>query len=148
MVWADPMNTTITQLRSTLVSILAAHPIYGARHTSEDIARNLSYGFCGRAVNLSLSWERAWGVEASLGIRVEREKGDKSGYGGSVSCVRFRTGCQIGWSSTGRGVKSATAALALYRQVVDLAALIEAATDGLEEKVEKPAAVSTEEAAK
>jgi hypothetical protein len=142
------MNTTITQLRSTLVSILAAHPIYGADHTAEYLARNLDYDFGTRAIGIGLRWERAWGVGASLGIRIEREKGDKAGYGGRVPCVRFRTGCDIGWSATGRDVKSATAALALYRQVVDLAALIEAATDGLEEKVEKPAAVSTEEVAK
>lgn len=133
------MNTTITQLRSTIVSILAAQPIYGARHTDEEITRNLSYEFCSRAIDLSLRWERAWGIGATLRILVEREKGDKAGYGGRVPCVRFRAGCDIGWSATGRDVKGATAALALYRQVVDLAALIEAATDGLEEEVEKPA---------
>lgn len=142
------MNTTIHQLRYILSTILAGHSIYGARHTSEDIARNLSYGFCGRAVNLSLSWERAWGVSVSLGIRVERESGDKAGYGGRVPCVHFRTRCDINWSATGRDVKTAAAALALYHQVVDLAALIEAATDGLEEEVEKSAAVSTEGASK
>lgn len=137
------MNTTITQLRSTLVSILAMHPIYGARHTDEYISRHLTYDFGYRAIDLSLSWDRAWGVGASLHVCVEREKTDKAGYGGRVPCVRFRTSCDIGWSSTGRDVKSATAALALYRQVVDLAALIEAATDGLEEEVEKPAAGTT-----
>lgn len=133
------MNTTISQLRSTLVSILAMHPIYGARHTNLDIERGFQFVFGNRVIDLHLSWERAWGVGASLHICVEREKSDKSGYGGRVPCVRFRASCDIGWSSTGRDVKSATAALALYRQVVDLAALIEAATDGLEEEVEKPA---------
>lgn len=140
------MNTTITQLRSILSSILAAHPIYGARYTDEYLSRNLTYDFGFQAIDLSLSWDRAWGIGASLRVCIEREKGDKAGYGGRVPCVRFRTSCNIGWSSTGRDVKSATAALALYRQVVDLAALIEAATDGLEEEVEaKPAPVSSAE---
>lgn len=136
------MNTTITQLRTILSTILISHHIYGARHTWEDVSQRLSSGFGGRPVDLNLSWDRAWGVGATLRVCVEREKGDKAGYGGRVPCVRFRTGCDIGWSATGRDVKSATAALALYRQVVDLAALIEAATDGLEEEVEaKPVPV-------
>ena len=130
------MNTTITQLRWTLSEILAAHPIYGARHTPGDIARNLSHGLDHRVVDLFLRWERAWGIGATLCARVDREGGHKAGYGGQVPCVRFRTSCEVTWSSAGRDVKSATAALALYRQVVDLAALIEAATDGLEEEAE------------
>ena len=142
------MNTTITQLRRTLCEILAMHPIYGARHTAEYVARNLDYDFGTRVIDIGLSWERAWGVSASLRILIEREKGDKAGYGGRVPCVRFRTSCDVGWSATRRDVKSAIAALALYRQVVDLAALIEAATDGLEEEVEKPTVVSTEEVSK
>lgn len=136
------MNTTISQLRSTLSNILAAHPIYGARHTAESIHRNLHGDFGSRAIDLNLSWDHAWGVTAGLNVAVSRENGAKAGYGERVPCVRFRTSCEVTWSSTGRDVKSATAALALYRQVVDLAALIEAATDGLEEEVEaKPAPV-------
>jgi len=136
------MNTTITRLRSTLVSIFAVHPIYGARHTDEYICRHLTHDFGSRAIDLNLSWDRAWGVGAGLSVAITRENGTKGGYGGRVPCVRFRTSCEVTWSSTGRDVKSATAALALYRQVVDLAALIEAATDGLEEEVEaKPVPV-------
>lgn len=129
------MKITITQLRSTLISILATHSIYGARQNAADANdRILNPGFF--LIDFNLSWERAWGVSASLRISIEREKTDKAGYGGRVPCTRFRTSCDIGWSSTGRDISSATAALALYRQVIDLAALIQAATDGLEEEVE------------
>lgn len=141
------MNTTITQLRSTLNSILAVHHIYGAQQNAAEVFRRVQDGgFCSYVVDLSLSWDQAWGVGANLRVTIQREEGTKGGYGGRVPCVRFRTSCNIGWSSTGRDVKSATAALALYRQVVDLAALIEAATDGLEEEVEaKPVPVSSAE---
>ena len=64
------MNTTITQLRSTLVSILAMHPIYGERRTSGEIIDSINQqrGYGDRVLDLSLSWDRAWTVGADGGI--------------------------------------------------------------------------------
>lgn len=56
--------------------------------------------------HVNVSWEAGWGIECSLSCGIDRET-------------------EMGWSSTGRSVAQATAAIALYRMVTDFAALLE-----------------------
>lgn len=131
------MKITVTELRSTINSILAAHPIYGARQSYSDISERLKHGHLGAPVDLSLEWDQAWGVNARLRVRIDVEGGSEGAYGGRAPCSYFRTVCDIGWSGAGRDVQGATAAIALYQKVVQLAALIESATNNVKVQEEK-----------
>ena len=64
---------------------------------------------------LHVSFSRAWTVEASIEITI----------GDPVSC-------RVSWPSTYRTPSQSIAAIALYREVAELACLIEAQFDGIE----------------
>lgn len=125
------MKMTITQLRKTVLDILATHPIYGAQDSPGNIIERVKQGWFDHPVDIYLAWDQAWVASASLRISIKVEEVKTVDHNGSpVLRKYFRTCCDIGWSSTGRSVQGATAAVALYRKVIDLAALIQAATDG------------------
>lgn len=56
--------------------------------------------------HVNVSWEAGWAIGCSLSCGIDRE-------------------AELGWSSTGRSVAAATAAIALYRMVLDFAAMLE-----------------------
>lgn len=56
---------------------------------------------------VNVTWEASWGVSCSLSFGIDNEP-------------------NISWSSTGRTVVTAVAAIALYRTVVEFAAMLEA----------------------
>ena len=70
----------------------------------------------------SLLVEQAWAVGATVSIRLETDMALSLASQADIG----RIVCEISWSSTGRSVGEATAAMALYRKAVELAALIEA----------------------
>ncbi len=81
-----------------------------------------------------LIWEQAWGIGCTLRVTFKPDKlTDRSGQ----SATYIRVSSDLSWSSSGRTVAQATAATTLYTQVIQLAALIEAATDGMELVVEE-----------
>lgn len=57
--------------------------------------------------NVNVTWEAGWGISASLSFGIDDEP-------------------TISWASTGRTVVTALAAVALYRTVVEFAAVLEA----------------------
>lgn len=84
---------------------------------------NVSSGGC-----LNLEFKRGWAVSCDLSIRITA--GDRrpiSARRGEATVYAYvqRPVVEVCWSSTGRSVAAATAALALYREVTELAALIE-----------------------
>jgi hypothetical protein len=89
---------------------------YGEERRLEDVVAGAGGGFDG----VSIHWERAWGVEATLNFNLREEKGSDAKVFGT----------EVSWSSTHRGVAQARAAVVLYGQVVDLAALLEAVLGG------------------
>jgi hypothetical protein len=80
-----------------------------------------------RGGSLNLEFKRAWAVTCDLAIRFSSgERRAVHGRRGEVSHVWIqRPIVEVCWSSTGRTVAAATAALALYREVTELAALVE-----------------------
>ncbi len=131
------MKTTLTELRATIAAILACKPIYGARQTDADVIQKLSYlDPVGYRDDFCLNFEQAWGVGCNLRITFRpNTTADRHGQ----NITRIKTTCDLGWSSTNRSLAEATASVALYRQVIELGALIEAATDGLELVIEEKA---------
>ena len=70
---------------------------------------------------LHFTWEQSWGVGCDL--EVKWKTAEKMQNGKKVK--RSVPECKIGWSSTGRDILSARAAILLYSAVTDLATLIE-----------------------
>ncbi len=132
---------TSSQAITRLLGVLAARPIYGCQSNDEQIHRDFTqsrYALThddapAYAGNTHLTWEQGWGVSASLRVAINREKRvhkrDGTHYYLSVSC-------EISWSSTGHDVSRALAAITLYRQVTELAALLEATVSGEREEPE------------
>jgi len=75
--------------------------------------------------SISLTWDRAWAVSANLSIRFERDVEDITDPKTGKVFKVYRPIVEIGWSSTTRNISNATAAIALYRSVTELGALIE-----------------------
>ena len=75
----------------------------------------------------SFCWEQSWGVGCDL--RMGWKDGTKT-YHGKKRKVSLLT-CEVSWSSTGRNLRDARAAVVLYGQVTDLACLIESHMEGL-----------------
>lgn len=131
---------TAKTFRSTLLDVLACSgPRYGATHTGADICRQLTdsvlslFGGDGvfNAGGLDLNWDQCWCVEADLSVRftVETFQRPTTSSRGPGEDTHLRVQTSIRWSSTGRDLPTARAAAKLYAEVVDLAALIEAAFD-------------------
>lgn len=128
---------TRTELSTTLIGIFAATPIYGARLTAEDIGEQCmriaraprSFGY--RIGDVTLSWDQGWGIICALRITLTHpDKQDSK---------RVEVTGDISWSSTGRSVEQAVAAIHLYTQVTQLAALVQSALAGVEITEEAPA---------
>ncbi len=78
---------------------------------------------------LNLEFKRGWAVSCDLSIRCSsgerRPVHDRRGREIVGHVWIQKPIVEVCWSSTGRNVAAATAALALYREVTELAALIE-----------------------
>jgi len=78
---------------------------------------------------LNLEFKRGWAVSCDLSIRLSsgdrRPVHERRGREVVAHMWVQRPIVEVCWSSTGRSVAAATAALALYREVTELAALIE-----------------------
>lgn len=74
---------------------------------------------------LSTSYERAWGVNADLSVKLDSRVNDfaetEDGF-----WTESHVSVTIGWSSTGRGISQALAAVTLYQELIALGAEIEA----------------------
>lgn len=83
---------------------------------------------------LHVEFHRASGIGCSLSVSyggMRREEARGEGRRAPVETVMvMQPRIEICWSSTGRSVAAATAAIALYREATDLAALIEARLEG------------------
>jgi len=126
------MKTTITELRQLITSIVARHPIYGARDTAADLEQKLSHFIPYRDCvgSFYLRWDQGWALGCTLNLTFRAREGhDKRFYTQTIP--------EVSWSSSGRSLAQATAATVLYTQVIQLAALIEAATDGVELEIEE-----------
>lgn len=146
--WQDDphMKTTLSQALTELRTIIAAHPIYGARFTPEWLIEHtepagfsaLSFGH--RIGGITLRWEQAWGADIRLEVVFTKETIPAKGNREAHTLIQMRT--DLGWSATSRNVASALTAITLYTQVTQLAALIESALDG-QTLIEEPAAMPT-----
>ncbi|MBI2388665.1 MAG: hypothetical protein HYV09_03525 [Deltaproteobacteria bacterium] len=102
--------------------ILLAHPVAGARPIS------------GAGGPLHVEFQRGSAIGCSLSISfgaMRREEARGAGRHAPTETVLVQQPrIEICWSSTGRSVATATAAIALYREVTELAALIAARLEG------------------
>lgn len=112
------LTEAITQLYQTITqrSVMgASHDLDHQRQMALESVAHPSYSrtlFDGQ-------WERAWGAGCSLSARKVEGKTRK---GEPV----WELECEISWSSTGHCVTSALCAVTLYREVIELAAYMEA----------------------
>lgn len=85
----------------------------------------------GAATTLRIDARRAWGVNGTLSVRLNvndhaHPTAPERAAGANWSISMYRGTVEVSWSSTGRSVAAATAALALYRELVELGAELEA----------------------
>ncbi len=75
----------------------------------------------------SVSWEAGWATEASVDVmyNIERVKTEE---GEELAVATFT--CEIRWSSTGRSLAAASAAISMYQRAIEFAALVESITAG------------------
>ena len=73
---------------------------------------------------VTLYWERSWTASCHMDIRLATDR-VRTLKGGAQE-VTYSPEVNVAWSSTSRTVAEATAALALYREVVELAAEVQA----------------------
>lgn len=82
---------------------------------------------------IHVEFERGWAIGASLSIRLDREGREVANPDAAPDLFdgvgRLAAVVEVGWSSTSRTVAEATASLALYREVTELAAELEATLD-------------------
>ncbi len=127
------MTSTLPDIQRTLLAILAAHPIYGARCDALSIADAMQDNMRELVINpkhkvsLCIGWGQAWVADCNLTIVLWREVLNP---GRTSSAPGIRCECEVSWSATSRTVSRAFSAITLYRQVTELAALIETAVDG------------------
>jgi hypothetical protein len=113
---------------------------YSAAHLIEQ-ATGYNEGF-------SVTFERSWGAECTLSLGFERKGGKCSEKGPHKGCEIMLPKVRVVWPSTGMGPLSAHVCLALFREVVDLASLLqvtldrETITDKQEKRSSPPASLS------
>lgn len=102
-----------------VVDLVTAHAPHGLKRD-----RNWN------AAMLTFEFARGWSLTCSLSVTFT--SGERTTMRGRERRAPHQTAyvqrprVEVCWSSTGRGVAAATAALALYRDVTELAALVEA----------------------
>jgi hypothetical protein len=81
--------------------------------------------------SLYLEWERAWTVSCTLSVTFDSEREREEKDGETVSVTYLTTPkFSVSWGSTGRTTAQAQASVVLYQQIINLAALLEAACSG------------------
>jgi len=73
-------------------------------------------------------WERGWGIGCRVSVRLELDFGARlvNPDEPREAVLFYRPKVEVGWSSTGRDVATARAAVRLYADVTDLAAEVQA----------------------
>jgi hypothetical protein len=71
----------------------------------------------------SIEWDHAFTVGCTLYVRLDHDDVDS---GKMYTILTFKPVVEVNWSGTGRSPAAALASIALYREVSELAALIEA----------------------
>jgi hypothetical protein len=122
------MTTKLDDARAEIAELVLDARIPGLGHSRRTLTSSDEY----RASVISdaqenayggshFEWEQSWGVSCTLRINWKEAKKRTGG-----KTVTFSVpSCDIGWSSTGRDIVSARAAILLYSAVTDLATLIQ-----------------------
>lgn len=126
------MSKTITRREhSTLKHSLTAEQCIERIHSLMDTMPKMCVKYANKDISFnqvaSVSWEAGWATEAGLTVvcdikRVKTEENEE------LAVATFT--CEIGWSSTGRSLAGATAAVAMYQRAIEFAALVENITAG------------------
>jgi hypothetical protein len=102
---------TRSEFHDELSKIIAARPIFGAHYKNVEEPMGSTY---------SLTWERGWGAQATLHIRLAI-RSEKDAHPKDLATMKT----DVTWGSTTHDVSSARAAIDLYTEVVALQVLIE-----------------------
>lgn len=122
--------TTRKEAMELIANVLRQHvPLVPGLRSPEATLRYVDERVEGGADFLSVDWERSFAVGCSLDIslqrgRLEIEKGDGGADTRAIHHIHARV--NVSWSGTGRSTAEASAAIALYQQVTQLACLLEA----------------------
>jgi hypothetical protein len=111
-----------SELLLTILEIVKENPISGAMFKIDHEIENTKAGRAGIAGGIYLNYEREFGISAKIDLQFEVDlTNHKEITGRYVVCV--------GWGSTTRSIVETQAALILYRQVADLATLLQCRSD-------------------
>lgn len=125
---------TASELSSKLISIfVSCSPRYGARQYDGEVCskvhalvKSIHDGPSGFLSDLNLRWDQGWSLEATLHVKIRTEQ--KVRLDGPAMILECTT--DMSWPSSGRSIAEATVAVALYREIIELAALVEATLHG------------------
>lgn len=101
-------------------SIAGARETHGQRVTAVDTALLFSGG-------LTFHWERGWASEASICAEYVADMKQSRASNKTIGRYTFT----VAWSASHRNVVAASAALILYRQVTELALMLQAHADSM-----------------
>jgi hypothetical protein len=114
------------------------HTIPGLRSSAENTVADIWEQVTAGRDHLAIEWDRAWGANCSLSISLHHASLEQE----ETRIVHHvRASVELSWSSTGRSPAEAVAAIALYRQVAELACLLESVLARMDvaEVAERPA---------
>ncbi len=126
------LTEVIALIRSTLVG----NPIASIRgdDIEQQLTRLAQLSNHGGRADAYLRYERAWSVDTTIYVNLSKESYEKR----QETHWRFRLSTELSWGSTTRGVAESVAAIHLYTQATQLAALLEASINGLPAFEEEP----------
>ncbi len=130
---------TVPEAITTICDIIKAIPIYGARFDSsyevgKHLRDHLVVGNGDRLTDITLRWEQAWAIHATLRVSLYRVSNTQRGQ----PVKHLRVDCQLSWPCSDYPVNRALAYINLLKQVTSLAALIEASIDNVIEHEAAP----------
>lgn len=145
------MKLTPTEFTTELAKIVSHSTIYGAQFTAAYVSQRLNEQVVmltkdfGLSLSLYLKWEQAWAVGANLNVSVRVARETRKTRNGPEEYLVAQVSCEINCGTTSRNVATALAFSTLFRQVTELAALIETALNGtvIDTPVESIAKTST-----
>jgi len=114
------MSTTLHDAVESAYKTLLAKPIFGLNtEITIEAQRKRTLERIGKYDHdvFHRDWKRGWGISATLNAKAV--PGERRGK------PIWLLECEVSWSSTGHSVASALCAITLYREVAELAALLE-----------------------